>query len=167
MTVWDDNDNLPKCCFFVEWLFQTGQFRRRKERKKGLEQASFSWVNGWKRDLKSRWCRSKEKAKGRRTKEWQREREWQLSKTHKSWKHVVSPTLKHTVPMSDSHTAPQTFNHHFFLYLSQFPLPLPLPVIIFYFRGIGQVQIAADTPVVKGVHFSGANSEEWTNATFV
>lgn len=72
--------------------------------------------------------------------------------------------------MSDSHTLPQTFNHHFFLYLSQFPLPLPLPVIIFYFRGIRQVQIGAETPAVKGVHFSGANtspSEEWTNATFV
>lgn len=76
------------------------------------------------------------------------EGEWQPSKTHKSWKHVGSATLKHTVPMSDSHTDPQTFNHHFFPYLSQFPLPLPLAVIIFYFRGIRQVQIAADTPAV-------------------
>lgn len=153
----------------MEWLVQTGQFPDRKERKKGLEQTSFSWVNGWKRDLKSRRYSLKEEAKGRRTEE-MTEREWQPSKTHKSWKHVVSMTLKHTVPMSDSHTVLQTFNHHFFLYLSQFPLSLPLPVIIFYFWGIQQVQIGADTPAVKGVHFSGVNtspSEEWTNATFV
>lgn len=155
--------------FFVEWLVQTGQFLDRKERKKRLGQASFSRVNGWKRDLKSRWYRLKEKAKGRRTEE-MTAREWQPSKTHKSWKHVVSMTLKHTLPMSNSHTGSQTFNHHFFLYLSQFPLPLPLPVIIFYFWGNRQVQIAADTRAVKRVHFSGVNTsarEEWTNATFV
>lgn len=79
-------------------------------------------------------------------------------------------TLKHTVPMSGSHALTQTFNHHFFPYLSQFPLPVPLPVIIFYFTGIRQFQIAAEAPALKGVHFSGGNTspgEEWTNATFV
>lgn len=166
-------DNVLKWLFLscVERLVQTGQLPDRKERRKGLERTSFSWVNGWKRDLKSRRYRLKEEAKGRRT-EGMTEGEWQPSKTHKSWKHVGSATLKHTVPMSDSHTVPQTFNHHFSPYLSQFPLPLPLAVIIFYFRGIRQVQIAADTPAVAGggVHFSGVNtsaSEEWTNATFV
>lgn len=59
-------------------------------------------------------------------------------------------TLKHTVPMSASLAVPQTFNHHFFLYLSQFPLPLPLPVIIFYFQGIRQFQTGADTQPAKG-----------------
>lgn len=157
--------------FFFLWKgwSKLVSFQDRKERTKGLEHTSFSWVNGWKRDLKSRRHRLKEEAKGRRTEE-MTEREWQPSKSHKSWKHVASMTLKHTVPMLDSHTVPQTFNHHSFLYLSQFPLPLPLPVIIFYFRGIQQVQIAADTPAVKAVHFSGESkspSEEWTNATFV